>query len=485
MLTRTIAFFFALAVIVIPFDAIPGFTPFGELAHEASFYFFAIALILAFIKFILDMLSGTHAGTEGRLLQRATFAILATILISALWNASDVATATFHDRAGFAKMLTAMSVVLYGIALALLTRSVVPTRWYSALVMPISISAILCVVFSTFEALNRMGLGNPLYHAIDSLIHGGVDLLVQPWDGATNEAFLNGWDDRLRSVSFEPPAFGNFSGYAWPWLLAAVFMTQRWRRAFHVLLLAAFTVLIVASEARTARLLLAANVVTFGLLMTVFLPRHGHVDRMVTWLSSTALALSAALIATYYLLELDVVPRNIVTASVSDLTRTAYQVSAAKIFSANAFFGVGLGQFAFKVTSFMPSWGLESPEITTQLTFPDAPWPNTYSLYARIAAELGALGILVWLTIWLTLMAAVRRAGLIYARFARPVPVVAYAIIMNCITVFVAAITTDTFRTPMIWIALGAGACLDGRARHLARQLVETPEFDVFRHQAA
>ena len=64
-------------------------------------------------------------------------------------------------------------------------------------------------------------------------------------------------------------------------------------------------------------------------------------------------------------------------------------------------------------------------------------------------------------------------------RLGRPVPIVAYAIIMNCITVFVAAVTTDTFRTPMIWIALGAGACLDGRARQLARPFVDTSQDDL------
>jgi len=337
------------------------------------------------------------------------------------------------------------------------------------------------VVFSIFEALNRQGLSIPLYHSIDSLIHGGTDIAIQPWDGAPNVGFVNHWDDRLRSVSFEPPAFGSFSGYAWPWLVAAVFMTERSRRSFHALVLSAFTVLMVASQARTAQLLLASNVLTFGLLIAVFLPRHGEVDRMVTWLSTTALALSAALVATYYLLDFgDVVPRNIVTASVSDLTRTAYQVCAVSIFSANPFFGVGLGQFAFKVTAFMPSWGYQSPEIVTQLSFAGAPWPNTFSLYTRLAAELGALGIIIWFTIWLTLIRAVRRAGLTYASLARPVPIAAYAIIMNCTAVFAAAITNDSLRFPMIWIALGAGACLDGRARQLARQFVDTSQYQLF-----
>ena len=61
---------------------------------------------------------------------------------------------------------------------------------------------------------------------------------MQPWDDGLNIKLLDGWDPRLRTVSFEPQAFGNFAGLAWPWLLCGVLITQKSRRALHIILLA-------------------------------------------------------------------------------------------------------------------------------------------------------------------------------------------------------------------------------------------------------
>ena len=37
---------------------------------------------------------------------------------------------------------------------------------------------------------------------------------------------------------------------------------------------------------------------------------------------------------------------------------------------------------------------------------------------------------------------------------------VTYPIVMNALAVLVSAVTTDTFRTPMMWIGLGAAAAM-------------------------
>ena len=159
--------------------------------------------------------------------------------------------------------------------------------------------------------------------------------------------------------------------------------------------------------------------------------------------------------------------------STSDLSRLAYQVTALKIFAANPIVGVGFGQFAFNAAASMPSWGFLSPEVRPSLLYPEAPWPNTYSLYARLAAELGVIGLLGWATLWSGLIISVRQAARTYAGFHRPVPVIAYAIIMSCIGVLVSGVTTDTFRTPIIGITLGAGACFIARSKQLARERVQ------------
>ncbi|WP_407192938.1 O-antigen ligase family protein [Bradyrhizobium sp. STM 3566] len=460
---------FALAVIAIPFDAIAGLRSFGELGNESSFYFFALAMGLYGINAVGTTVTGELVERPGApLIWRTGAAIVIVIVISALWNATEISAARFHGRDGLAKLVTSATVVIYGVALALLTRAVVLGRWYARLILPICISAALCVGFGSLEALDRAGVSLPLYQTVNSVLHAGSDHTIQSWDGTLNVKLIEGWDKRLRTVSFEPPSFGNFAGLAWPWLFAATFMTRGIRKALHIFLLLAFTALIVGSQARTGWLLLATNVVTFGLLKFLFLPPDGRVPKSAAFSGALLLFAAVAVIIFYAAGFDDVIREAAVGTSVSDLSRLAYQVTSIKMFSENPILGIGLGQFAFKAMSYMPDWGFVSSEVKASLQYPDAPWPNTYSLYARLAAELGFVGLFGWIAIWIALMVSVRGAGLIYANLGRNVPVVAYPIIMNCADVIVTGLTTDTFRTPMIWIALGAGAAFSARVRQLA-----------------
>ncbi|UVO27609.1 O-antigen ligase [Bradyrhizobium arachidis] len=469
MRVRLIAPVFAMAVIAIPFDAIAGFKAFGELGDESSFYFFALAMGLYGINAAGATVAGDLGAPPGAsFIWRTGAAIVAVTAISALWNATDISAARFHDRDGVVKLATSATVVIYGLALALLTRAVVPGRWYTCLILPICISAALCVGFGSLEALDRAGVSFPFYQTLNSFLHAGSDHSVQAWDGALNLRFVEGWDKRLRTVSFEPPSFGNFAGLAWPWLFAAVFMTRGIRKALHIALLLAFTVLIIGAQARTGWLLLATNVVAFGLLRFLFLPPDGRVPKSTALIAGLLLVAMIAEIVFYAASFDEIIRDTIVGTSVSDLSRLAYQVTSIRIFSANPILGVGLGQFAFNAASYMPDWGYISSEVKSSLAFTDAPWPNTYSLYTRLAAELGLIGLFGWLAIWIALMVSVRRAGLNYASSGRRVPVVAYPIIMSCADVLVTALTTDTFRTPMIWIVLGAGASFSARVRQIA-----------------
>jgi hypothetical protein len=474
MLDKLIAFLFAIGVIVIPFDAIAGVNAIGELSNEASFYSFALAMSLYGLKAAGASLVGcSHAPLGAAYVQWTGAVVIAVICVSALWNGTDISVARFHDRGGFLKLVTSAAVLIYGLVLAWLTCATVPGRWYRCLILPICISAVLCLSFGALEALDRAGVSVPMYSTLNSAIHSGSDLEVLPWDSVLNVKLVDGWDKRLRTVSFEPPAFGNFAGLAWPWLVCAVLMTRKSRRALHVILLLAFTILIVGSQARTGWLLLGANLVSFGLLRFLFLPRDGQVNKPAALIAGSILLLAGATIIVIYTARFDGILADVINGtSTSDLSRLAYQVTALKIFAANPIVGVGLGQFAFNAAASMPSWGFLSPEIRPSLLYPEAPWPNTYSLYARLAAELGVIGLLGWATLWSGLIISVCQAARTYAGFHRPVPVIAYAIIMSCIGVLVSGVTTDTFRTPIIGITLGAGACFIARSKQLARERV-------------
>ena len=301
MLDKLIALLFAIGVIVIPFDAIAGVKAIGELSNEASFYSFALAMSLYGLKVAgASLVGGSRAPLGAAYVRWIGAVVIAVIFVSAIWNVADISVARFHDRAGFPKLVTSAGVVIYGLVLAWLTCATVPGRWYRCLVLPVCISAVLCLGYGALEALDRAGINVPMYSTLNSALHAGSDVEVQPWDSVSNLKLVDGWDKRLRTVSFEPPAFGNFAGLAWPWLICAVLMTQKSRRALHIILLSAFTVLIVGSQARTGWLLLGANLVSFGLLRFLFLPRDGQVNKPAAAIIGFILLISGASILVIY-----------------------------------------------------------------------------------------------------------------------------------------------------------------------------------------
>src|SRR5271168_3954172 len=118
MLDKLIAFLFAIGVIVIPFDAIAGMTALGELSNETSFYSFALAMSLYGFKAAGESLVGCSEAPLGAAnVRRIGAVVIAMIFVSAIWNVADIGVARFHDRAGFPKLVTSATVVIYGLVL--------------------------------------------------------------------------------------------------------------------------------------------------------------------------------------------------------------------------------------------------------------------------------------------------------------------------------------------------------------------------------
>lgn len=125
------------------------------------------------------------------------------------------------------------------------------------------------------------------------------------------------------------------------------------------------------------------------------------------------------------------------------------------MFLDNPVFGLGLGQYGFYLGKYLPPWGHSSYEIAKWLTDPAQPWPASYFVYARRAGELGLAGLVKWIGFWIWLARRVLIASLNYQRATGLAPAAAYPLIASCFCVLFSGFTTDTFKTPMIWVTLG------------------------------
>jgi hypothetical protein len=458
-----VASLFAAGLVAIPFDAVRGVGALGELGNELSFPFFAAAIAGALF---VSAKKGDSCLRTSLVLRVAAIA-MAVVFLSYLINIGGIHGATFRERTAINKFLTSLLVVLYGFGLAWLSERLEPERFVSLVARFVCWSVAISIFYLLFELAGNAGLLGGLFDAVDNVVHTRQADVVNAWDGSINAKVLYGWDERLRSVSFEPPAFGNYTGFAWPWVWFAALNASPPRRPGAWTLLAVFTLVVIFAASRTGLLMLVANCAVLALLRLVYArPSTSEALAAARLLLPVVFGLitiaALAWIASSYN---DVVQQLMLGESISNITRLAFQAAGLQIFLDHPLLGVGLGQFGFHVAAALPDWAWRSSEVHPMLTFPQAGWPNVFSIYARLAAELGILGLIGWIALWLGLAARLARNARSERANGGSRVTLHYPIVMNCVGVLVSGLTTDTFRTPMVWVALGLGCGVLARSR--------------------
>jgi hypothetical protein len=449
-----------IGLVLIPIDGVRSVTALGELGSMICFPPFAVAVLLAVYAGIFS------EGWSVKGVLSIAAVTIGVITVSALVNFPAMQSNVFHERYGLMKFATCLLVIVFGFALAG-TVEFLPLDRSARVAAPcIAASAFACILFSVFELAAKHGFSPAAYQFINHLAHSG-ESEINAWNGAPNLKVIGGWDPRLRSLSFEPPAFGNFTGFAWPWLMYGAMTTRRAARAAYMVLLALFTSLIIISFARTGLVMLAFNVAIAASLRLVYFTRSRSVLIALARLAIPAGAATAlTLTGLYFAVNYDTIISHFVSgASVSNLSRSASQIAGFRMFLDHPLLGVGLGQFAFNMANYLPTWGFSSSEILRTLSYSAAPWPATYSVFARLSGEIGIFGVLGWSLLWVGLFSRLVRARRSEVHLDSRVRDLAYPLAMNSLGVLVSGIATDTLRTPMIWIALGLSCAYLREAR--------------------
>ena len=442
---------FFLGMMTIPFSGVVGLGFLGELQNNLSTYFF-IAAIVSGAQFFATSSGILRAqGQEipsTKLLAGIMLAVTIVIAVSFFVNAGSILTNVSHGRHAIEKFVSSFVLILYSFMLAYLTFFIAGHGWERAIRKPIAISALLCVAFSVFEILSPLGIATGVYAFLDGIVHGGL----------TPPGYAKGWDPRIRSLAFEPPDFGNYAGFAWPWLMAGWVSSHGRARYGYAVVWVFLTALVLYSGARTGLVLMAGVAFVLAVLRYGYLPpkpyKKGKSKSRVLTVFLTCLVLAAVLFCAANLqqYETDVIAGS----SVSDLSRLASIEAAFNMFRDKPVFGLGLGQYGFYFDKYLPRWGHSSYEIANWLAHkPEQGWPASYLVYARLAAELGLAGLVMWIGLWIWLARSVLIASLNYQRATGLVPTAAYPLIASCFCVLFSGFTTDTFRTPMIWVTLG------------------------------
>jgi len=140
--------------------------------------------------------------------------------------------------------------------------------------------------------------------------------------------------------------------------------------------------------------------------------------------------------------------------------RAAYIWGALQAYQDHPWLGVGLGASGFYIYSGIPDWALTTvPEIARQLSPESTLFPNPKNLYARLLAEAGLIGFVLFVAFQFSLL------GDALVALRRKAPTWRYlgiAAVFTWLALLVYNMTQDSFATPNLWVNLGILAGMVG-----------------------
>jgi hypothetical protein len=380
------------------FSGLPGPAALGELRGEGT-VIGAIAVIFAAV------LSGAILDSRAMKSAMIFLPLAVCIVLSYAFNAQGIADAHFLGREGGEKFFTSLLVIVFYF---------------------IAFFAVCCIVHVYGVRSTLLCGGNAAfwcgYLMLAEMFVEIVSWFVPPLRHIWRETRLlwvsQGSSEPLfRLVGFAPePSLGAVTAMGLLGLLGCEAVIRGgggdWpkprARAVGFLMLTLFTCELLLANART----FAIGAVGAGLawvLVSRFAKRLPAVLKGGVMVLATVPA-QAGLIWTV----LQVAPS---ARTVSNITRSVGMITASQLWSQNPLFGVGLGQYGFHFRSVVPSWGLESFEVSRYFRNDQydliAGLQPSFSMFSRVAAELGVFGFAAWvLPAVITIRAALlRRPG--------------------------------------------------------------------------
>ncbi len=435
-------FIFAIAVFLLPIDWIKGISIFGEFSIMSSFYVFFMLVIMSFpfLLFNKNKIAPELIWFIGLI----TFAVVVGFVI----NVENILLSSLKGRSGIHKFSTTIITLYFGIALMYITAKLSQNELFikKVILKPVVLSMILVLTVSFIEILGwYSGFMHGLYLKLSSFFRSGYPV----------SSVIDG---RIRGVSGEPASMAIFLGFAIIWIglvLKTPYLNKKiLTKTFMYSLLIGGLILFFLTKARTG------YVILLGLaLMKLAIPiilKFPAGNNYKPFSINMVLMFSIVFTVIAYLSQSEAISRYVIEGdSWSNLSRYASNYTAFSIFIENPLFGKGAGQYAFNAKNYMPEWGWESWEIRNWFTDPTKIWPPVFSLPARLASELGVVGVAAWyipiLQLFSRLLYVVRKEK---QRLNR-VPALGTSLILAMVYALLQGIAQESFRFFEFWIILG------------------------------
>ncbi len=432
--------FYQLFIFALPFSAVVGIPLFGELTEQLTTYILILTVPFLFFK----LLEGRTTSHLPPLLILFTFCLLIPILLSFLFNITEISDTSFKGRSAINKFISSILVIGFGLYTSYLTHYVflqTNGNIKRLLFKPLLASFVVCMLFSVPEILSWFHNGmRTVYLSISSIVHSNQTFIETPF--------------RLRSVGSEPSFIGIYFTFLLPWLFVArSYFRQRTLIAVFMLIA---IIMILLTNSRTAYIALV-------LIMSAWI-YVGHFFNTATPQRADAFFYQAAVIFPIFALIIfcilqyntALIEAVNTTDNISNLTRFATFIAAFETFKVNLLFGTGFGLTSFFMWPQMPDWGFWSYEIMNYVEDMErTSAPPIYSMFVRIAGDIGLLGLLGWYGFWSYALMMTTQAAKKDMVLSGYKPVVGVGLIVSILSFIALDLSTGSFRLMNYWITLG------------------------------
>ncbi|MFR5266956.1 O-antigen ligase family protein [Clostridium sp.] len=397
--SKLLLILFILSIILIPFDNLPYLkSVFGELSFKASIYPIIMIILILFVVLIKNKQLYFNKSKELYLL----LIFIGWNILSIIVNLNSILENNFKDRSGISKLLLQIMVLGFGILIFYSSDIIVSLKKLTLYDFRkcVLFSIIPVAMYGTIELLHLSKIIN------FSWIIENVSYLIQTYH--RGEVYTKG----IRTVTGEASYFAMYIAFVFPWIISYIFTEkEKIKKYLYSILSLYILMLLIFSKSRTAYGILFIQIMIF----TVFI-LTSKVSKLhkITVLKAIGICMILFVLVNSTTLskiggDRNSVPKISISSLVTSLTDTnnmsnvarfGMQSAAIKMGSNNILFGVGLGQYGFNINDYISKKALTSDEVKrwTNPTGNYEYWPPTFSLYSRIVAEQGGVGILLWMS---------------------------------------------------------------------------------------
>lgn len=265
--------------------------------------------------------------------------------------------------------------------------------------------------------------------------------------------------DRLRSLSGEASWFGMYLVFVFPWLMSYYFTERKTYKYIYLALIVYALTLTFLTYSRTAYFFISFQI--FAFVMIVFYTgTRSHRRQLLRLLIITVLLVGVLFIVTNAGDKIVQVYSSLFGQDTyylqSNIGRMGSQVSAIKMGLSHPLAGVGLGQYGFDMPDYLPAWALDNQAINLWASSSsDTPWAPVHSLYARILAETGFVGLFLWLSVWISVLISVWKRYRKLHQIEQQNSILALSLLISILGLMCNGLVMDSLRKLSYWITFG------------------------------